>query len=47
MDKIKQKTNKNEAETCWNNSNKATLFYSYYTVLNFAKLIFVYPIFRE
>ena len=40
MDKIKQKTPKHEAETCWNNSNKATsLFYSYYTVLNFAILL--------
>ena len=36
MDKIKQKTPKHEAETCWNNSNKATLFYSYYTVLKFS-----------
>ena len=47
MDKIKQKSPKHEAETCWNDSNKATLFYSYYTVLNFAILIFACPIFRE
>ena len=47
MDKIKQKTPKHEAETSWNNSNKTTLFYSYYTVLNFAILTFACPIFRE
>ena len=48
MDKIKQKTPKHEAETYWNNCNKATLFYShYYTVLNFAILIFACPIFRD
>ena len=31
MDKIKQQTPKHEAETCWNNSNKTTV----YAVLNF------------
>ena len=36
MDKIKQKAPKHQ-----------TLFYSYYTVLNFAILIFACPIFRE
>ena len=40
MDKIKQKTPKHLAETCWNNSKKSTLLYSHYTVSNFAKLIF-------
>ena len=34
MDKIKQKTPKHEAETCLNNSNKATLFHRYHAVLN-------------
>ena len=47
MDKIKQKAPKHEAETCWNNSNKSALLYSYYTVINFAILIFAHPIFRE
>ena len=32
MDKIKQKTPKHEAETCWNNSNKATLFLSIHII---------------
>ena len=45
--KIKQKTPKHEAETCWDKSNKATLFYSYYTVLNYVILIFTCPIFHE
>ena len=28
MDKIKQKTPKHEAETCWNNNNKAILYFA-------------------